>query len=108
MPMPWTSISDVIAFGAIGTGGNSAGNGGNGGDISGPVVNVPIYTATPINVALGGSAAQTNNFSTDMSQDVYAGDGGNGGNHNDVDGGDVAIVPVHDVAAQLFDDFVNI
>jgi hypothetical protein len=104
--MPF-NVSDVIAFNHIHSGDAYAGIAGNGGSISGPVVNVPINTTTPINVALGGSATQTVASSSDQHQDLTAGNGGNGGNWAHAESGDVAVVPIHDVAAANFHDFVH-
>jgi hypothetical protein len=100
--------SDVIGIKSIDTGHNSAGNGGNGynwGNIS----DSAKFSYNPYNKADGAdvkvsqegdhnwakvyadtTASQSNWVAADMHQTVMAGNGGNGGNDNKAEGGDVS------------------
>src|SRR6478735_4340932 len=105
--------SDAISLKGISTGDNSAGNGGNGTN-SGNISNSPSINFNPTNKAEGAdvhvntgdkvyqkadwdaggaktTAYQTNFLAADMSQNVAAGIGGNGGSGNKAEGGDVHI-----------------
>lgn len=109
-------LSDSIAFKDISTGHNSAGNGGDGYN-SGDIISSPSMNFQPYNSAQGASvsvsasdpghhwdaggtsvhadttANQTNWVAADMSQSVYAGIGGQGGNDNTATGGNVQFDP---------------
>jgi hypothetical protein len=107
----FSHLSDVIALDHVSTGGQQAGNGGagvnNGAITSTPTINFnPVNTATGADVNVGNglhndanhvsadtTAYQTNLVLADMSQNVAAGIGGAGGDHNVADGGDIGHLP---------------
>jgi hypothetical protein len=86
-----SSGADMIA-----TGGNSAGNGGDG-YFFGSLLNAPVVIYHPINIAMAGGggtaeATQSNTVEIDQSAIQIAGVGGNGGNGNMANGGDVSLL----------------
>jgi hypothetical protein len=113
--------SDVIGIKSIDTGGNSAGNGGNGYN-SGNISDSSHFNYNPYNKADGAdvkvsqdgdhnwanvsgdtTAYQSNWVAADMHQSVAAGIGGNGGNDNKAEGGDVSFK----VDAAILKDVLN-
>jgi hypothetical protein len=104
----WSSGSDAVGIKEIDTGGQQAGNGGTGYN-SGNIVNAPQIDFSPYNKAEGAdvhvkaehaghittdantTAYQSNFLMADQHQDVVAGVGGNGGNYNYAQGGNVSI-----------------
>jgi hypothetical protein len=100
--------SDVIGIKSIDTGHNNAGNGGNGYNY-GNISDSAKLTFNPYNNADGAdvkvsqdgsydsakvhadtTAYQSNWVAADQHQDVYAGNGGNGGSYNTAEGGNVS------------------
>jgi hypothetical protein len=89
--------SDGIAFHNIDTGHQYVGNGGNG-SYHGDIVNTPSLCFNPCNSSEGSDHScnvktdQDNCLRVDQHQSVSAGIGGNGGNGNTAQGGDVKSV----------------
>jgi hypothetical protein len=93
--------TDVVALSHVDTGHNSAGNGGAGFNF-GDITSSPTINASPSNEAENGAwstatANQTNLVLADMHQTALAGIGGNGGDGNSAEGGDVVATLLHNV-----------
>jgi hypothetical protein len=104
----WSTPSDVVGIKEIDTGGQQAGNGGAGYN-SGNIINAPQIDFAPYNNAHGAeshvnvehagnvstdastTAYQSNFLAVDAHQSVAAGIGGNGGNGNSAQGGNVSV-----------------
>jgi hypothetical protein len=104
----WSTPSDVVGIKEIDTGGQQAGNGGYGYN-SGNISSAPKIDFSPYNQADGAdvhlkaehagnittdastTADQSNMLIADQHQSVMAGVGGNGGNGNWAQGGNVSL-----------------
>jgi hypothetical protein len=104
----WSAPSDVVGIKEIDTGGQQAGNGGYGYN-SGNITSAPQIDFSPYNKAdgadvhvkaedtghittdAGATASQSNVLMLDAHQSVMAGVGGNGGNDNWAQGGNVSV-----------------
>jgi hypothetical protein len=104
----WSTPSDVVGIKEIDTGGQQAGNGGAGYS-SGNIINAPQIDFSSYNKASGAdvhvkaedaghittdastTAYQSNFLAVDAHQSVAAGIGGNGGNGNWAQGGNVSV-----------------